>query len=269
MSEEPTTPADGIELVPTEDGSPTVFSETYREHYHNTSGAFLESLERYVIPCRIVERARAMGSIRILDVGFGLGFNLALAWRELRRAAPDAQVHIDSLEKDPIDPSLWRRLAAEMGDPTVVDGVASLLAEGVYEGDSVSLKLWCGGAEDTIDEVEKGWNSVFLDPFSPDRNGELWTTSFLRSLREGAESGAILSTYSAAVRVRVALLQAGWQIGAGPRVGKKSNGTLASAGDVSPPLPSLVPREARRLTRKANEWAEIGPEGPSPPPPQN
>ena len=150
-----------------------------------------------------------------------------------------------------------------------MDGVATLLETGVYEGGSVSLKLWCGAAEDTIDEVEGGWDAIFLDPFSPDRNGELWTTSFLRSLRKGARLGAILSTYSAAVRVRVALLQAGWEIGAGSRVGRKSNGTVASAGDVDPPLSPLTPREARRLARKANEWAEIGPEGPKPPPSPN
>jgi chorismate dehydratase len=241
----------------TEDGSPTLFSAEYGETYHNLSGAFLESRERYVEPCRVAERARA-GGVRILDVGFGLGFNLALAWSEVRRSAPAARLRIVSLEKSPICADLWRELAAGLPDPAVIDGVARLLAAGELEEGPVSLKLSVGRAEDTIERVGERFDCVFLDPFSPDRNPELWTPGFLSAVRRRVDRGAILSTYSAAVRVRVALLRAGWRIGAGPRVGRKSSGTLASAGEVEPPLPPLPPRESRRLERKARESRHDG-----------
>jgi tRNA U34 5-methylaminomethyl-2-thiouridine-forming methyltransferase MnmC len=247
----------GDDRVLTEDGSPTLFSHEYGEHYHNLSGAFLESRERYVIPCRVIERARA-GGVRLLDVGFGLGFNLALAWEAVREAAPGATLRIVSLEKAPIAPEHWRSLAAGLLEPIIIEGVADLLERGEHARGAVSLKLWVGRAEDTIERVGERFDGAFLDPFSPDRNPELWTPRFLAAIRRRVDEGAILSTYSAAVRVRVALLRAGWRIGAGPRVGRKSSGTLASAGDVVPPLPPRLPWGERRLERKARESRDDG-----------
>jgi len=247
----------GDDRVLTEDGSPTLFSREYGEHYHNLSGAFLESRERYVVPCRVAERAAA-GGVRLLDVGFGLGFNLALAWAAVRATAPGAALRIVSLEKAPIPADLWRGLAAELLEPIIIEGVAELLERGEHSRGMVSLKLSVGRAEDTIERVGERFDGVFLDPFSPDRNPELWTPRFLAAIRRRVDEGAILSTYSAAVRVRVALLRAGWRIGAGPRVGRKSSGTLASAGEVVPPLPPLPPRETRRLERKARESRDDG-----------
>lgn len=247
----------GEDRVLTEDGTPTLYSREYGEHYHNLSGAFLESRERYVVPCRVVECARA-GGVRILDVGFGLGFNVALAWAAVRAAAPAATLRILSLERSPIAPGVWRDLSAGLVEPEIREGIAELLERGEHESGAVSLKLGVGRAEDTIERVGERFDGVFLDPFSPDRNPELWTPRFLAAIRRRVDEGAILSTYSAAVRVRVALLRAGWRIGAGPRVGRKASGTLASAGDVVPPLPPLPPRETRRLERKARESRDDG-----------
>ncbi|MFL2859084.1 MAG: MnmC family methyltransferase [Planctomycetota bacterium] len=55
-----------------------------------------------------------------------------------------------------------------------------------------------------------------------------------------AKRGGILSTYSSAAKARLALMAAGWEIGLGPRVGRKSSGTVASRGSVDPPL--MAPR---------------------------
>ena len=247
--------------IATEDGSPTLYSERYQEHYHNLSGAFLEARGRYVEPCRVVERARASGSVSILDVGFGLGFNLAWAWGIVAREAPGASIRLVSLESDPITPATWDTFAPSFAAPEalgedardVVAGVRELLGTGAYARGSLCLKLFVGRAEDTIEQVEEGFDAVFLDPFSPDRNAELWTAEFLGAVARKCRPGAILSTYSAAVRVRIALLRAGWRIGAGPRVGRKSSGTLASIGETEPPLPPLAPRVERRLARRARE----------------
>lgn len=245
--------------IVTEDGSPTLHSEEYGEPYHNLSGAWLEAQVRYVVPCRIVDRA-LRGPVRILDIGFGLGWNLAWAWRAVREAAPRTELRITSLEKAPIPPATWLELARRFPDPTIVRGVRKLLEEREFRDGPIHLKLTVGEADETIDGVEEGIDAVFLDPFSPDRNPELWTPRFLAAVRRKVSGGAILSTYSAAVRVRVALLRAGWRPGAGPRVGRKSSGTLASVGEIDPPLPQLPPRELRRLERKARESDHDGPD---------
>ena len=94
------------------------------------------------------------------------------------------------------------------------------------------------------------FRSIFLDPFSPKKNPEMWSEGFMRALWEVCGESGILSTYSSAASVRLALLEAGWQIGLGPRVGRKSSGTVASKGLIDPPLPELEEKQRRSLERR-------------------
>ncbi len=250
--------SEDLDLRITADGSPTLYSEEYGELYHHSSGAFLESRDRYVVGCRVIDRLRIAGQLQILDIGFGLGFNVALAVEEFLQEAPGARLEVVSLEKNPISVDRWQTLSRALSNPSIPPLIATLLAEGsaelrTSEGGVVSLQIVVGRAENSIGGLARGFGAVFLDPFSPGRNPELWTPQFLTAVRRTVEEGAILATYSAATRVKVALLEAGWRIGAGPAVGGKSTGTLASAGEVDPPLPALPPRELRRLERKARE----------------
>ncbi|MGE3163719.1 MAG: tRNA (5-methylaminomethyl-2-thiouridine)(34)-methyltransferase MnmD [Planctomycetota bacterium] len=239
----------------TDDGSPTLWSETYQEHYHSTSGAWLEARERFVVPCRVVDRARRLGQVRILDVGFGLGWNLLWACLAVREACPGARVHAVSMERDLVPSETLRSLYSVVPDPQVAEWFAELVRTGEVDNPSVTLQLLRGAAELEIRRVSGDFDCVFLDPFSPSKNPELWEAGFLREVRERARPAAILSTYSAAVRVKIALLAAGWSIGQGPRVGAKSSGTLATNGPVDPPIQPLPARELRRLLKRTNEVA--------------
>lgn len=240
----------------TEDGSPTLWSTEYREHYHSLSGASLEARDRYVNPCRVVEVARKKGSVRILDVGFGLGWNVAWAFHQVTTSGIDALVEITSLEKDlrPLEDlqDLWRHLP----DPDLSRILTKAFADGGIREEGRVLDLRIGPAEATIDGVEGRFDCVFHDPFSPPRNRELWTPDFFSSVRDRVLPGGLLSTYSSAVVARQSLLASGWQVGQGPEVGRKSSGTVASNGAASPPLVALPPREERRLRRRLRENRE-------------
>ncbi|MFQ5654602.1 MAG: tRNA (5-methylaminomethyl-2-thiouridine)(34)-methyltransferase MnmD [Planctomycetota bacterium] len=239
-----------MEPVLTGDGSPTLWSRKYREHYHSLSGAFEEARERFVLPCRLPERVVA-GGVRVLDIGFGLGWNLAWALLEARRAFPEPRLRALSLERDPLPIAILERFLEHLPDPLPAEAIRELARNGRFERGGISLQLLEGAAEHTMEKVDEIFDCVFLDPFSPTRNPELWTRDFLGRVRCRVAEGGILSTYSAAVGVKVALIEAGWEIGKGPRVGMKSSGTLASNGPADPPIPPLAERELRRLLRKA------------------
>jgi tRNA U34 5-methylaminomethyl-2-thiouridine-forming methyltransferase MnmC len=82
---------------------------------------------------------------------------------------------------------------------------------------------------------------------------ELWEPDFLAALALRLAPGGLLSTYSAATRVRVGLRAAGLVVGAGGRFGDKAEGTLASPDQELPPL---APQVARRIERRARELRE-------------
>jgi hypothetical protein len=85
-----------------------------------------------------------------------------------------------------------------------------------------------GDARERLAETGGGFDVIFQDPFSPANNGELWTVEFLRALRAECAERAVLATYSAATSTRVALLLAGWFVGAGPSTGTRGETTVAA-----------------------------------------
>jgi len=62
-----------MKLVKTKDDSYTFYSDEYNEGYHSISGALDEALRKFIEPCKI------KNGMKILDVGFGLGYNV-LVW---------------------------------------------------------------------------------------------------------------------------------------------------------------------------------------------
>ena len=234
----------------TGDGSPTRYHPRYQQHYHSLSGAHLEARMRYAVAGRVVEAARERGKIRILDVGFGLGTNLAWAIHEIQQEVPGAFIEIVSFEREllPVEELLPHFKA--LPEARLARMLQALVESGQWIESHLRLHLICGEAQMEIETIDGPFDSVFLDPFSPGSNPELWSRSFLAAIRRRMAEGGILTTYSCVRSVRLALLQAGWEIGAGPRVGSKSSGTLASCGSVLPPLPGIAPKQSRWLSRQ-------------------
>ncbi|MDB5046088.1 MAG: hypothetical protein JWQ08_2138, partial [Deinococcus sp.] len=74
-------------------------------------------------------------------------------------------------------------------------------------------------------DLPPAWASaLYLDGFSPDRNPEVWTPELAARLAKALAPGGVLSTYSAAGRVRRALAGAGLSVEkrAGPK-GKREH----------------------------------------------
>ena len=257
-------------LVRTDDGSVTLAHPRHGETCHSRSGAWTEARERYAMLCRLAQRT-GVDPVRVLDVGTGLGFNLAAALEAL--AGTGCRLEAVSLEVDPV---VIERTLGLLCDPTGMpvtetapDGfmrwhrpVCSALERALAEPEQAQgpgvpfpdgrgvLRLLLGDARKTLGEEPPRpvFDAVFLDPFSPGVDGALWEDGFLRDIAIRMAPGSWLSTYSASAAVRVSLLGAGLRVGPGPRVGTKASGTLAS--------PDLDPgpfdrKTARRLERRA------------------
>lgn len=246
---------------PTQDGSWTLWHAEFDEGCHSRSGAWLQARERYARACRLHERRVGEGGpFCLLDIGTGLGLNLAAALEALENGG--VPLHALTLELDPavIVQGLALYERAELADgpwqrwhAPVRSALRAALAQPGREvplGTHGRLELRLGDARSTLSRGGSGpahFEAVFLDPFSPRRAGALWEEAFLAEVARHMARGAWLSTYSASFRVRLALARAGLRVGRGARVGAKGEGTLASP-DLTPP--ELAPRVARRLARR-------------------
>ena len=232
-------PRRGEKVLKTQDGSHTLWSDLYGEPYHSlTAGAVREALEKFVIPSRVVERARKR-AVRILDVGFGLGYNVAVALFEIRKANPKAEVEVVSLEKEvpdsiPLLPEPYSRIHRLVLD---------LLPEGEREG--FRIKLLLGDARARVRDIAAlGAEAVFHDPFSPFKNPDMWSLEFLEKVKLAMSPEGYWVSYTSALPVRRALRDLGFKVGQSRPVGRRRGGTVATLkGDLKP----LDPEEEKRL----------------------
>ena len=195
-----------MKKIKTEDGTFTLRSEEYDECYSSKSGALEEAQKKYVIPCNIKE-----GDL-VLDIGFGLGYNVA--------AAIEKGARVISLEKD-------SRLLNEIQDLNLPIKSYDLVKKIAKGEESEKLKIILGDARETIKELNMKFDAVFLDPFSPPKNPELWTEEFFKEIKKRMKKTAILATYSCARKVRENLINVGFIVKDGPIIGRRSPSTLA------------------------------------------
>jgi len=258
----------------TEDGSWTLLDSSLGQACHAREGAWTEARERYAGPTRLRERALAEDApacLRLLDVGTGLGWNLAAALEAVH--GTDCALEVVTLERDPsvIEASLdlharqplaaaadFQRPVAEALAASLEDHAAARM-QGVALPGGGRLYLWLGDGRETLAECTwpaawpsdcPGFDAVFLDPFSPGVDPPLWEAGFLGRMAMLMAPGSLLSTYTASARVRARLMAAGLIVGRGPRVGGKAEGTLASP-DLA--LPTLEPKRLAQLARRAGE----------------
>lgn len=220
----------------------------------------MESLERYARPCRLAEVAASRKSVRLLDVGTGLGLNLAAALAECG-AVPLDVVTLE-LDAQVLRAALELPLGPESAAPhqrvcRTSLGLALATPGQVVPFGSGSLRLLLGDALQTLAGQPRGelFDAVFLDPFSPARGRALWERGFLADVAARMTAEALLSTYTASLTVRVELVHAGLDVGRGPRVGTKGSGTLARRMGGLRTMPPLEPRTQRRLAARVARTA--------------
>jgi len=260
----------------TADGSSTLAHPAHGETLHSVSGAWTQARERYARECRLRERAHGLAragvtTLRLCDMGTGLGLNLAAALEALDGTGIALEAW--SFERDG---DLLARVAREPREPAdlerwhgvVREGLARALPDqdvarsGVPLG-AGRLHLLLGDARESIAVLpaELRFDAVFLDPFSPRVEPDLWQPAFLAALARHMAPGSILSTYSAATAVRAALVAAGLRVGLGARVGEKREGTLASPDRDLPPFPARVARRLASRAVSATQDARFGASG--------
>jgi len=243
--------------TPTADGSWTLVHAGLGEGCHSLAGAWQQATERYAAACRLAElaQARGDGEVRLLDIGTGLGLNLAAALAAMAGSA--ARLTAVSLEHDPAvlaaGLALYERAELAVGPWAAPHAEVRRALRDALAGAAVvplgrgSLELRLGDARATLPAAPALFDAIFLDPFSPARAGELWEPGFLARVAARLAPGGWLSTYSASFRVRLALAAAGLEVGLGPRVGRKGEGTLARR---EAPVPALSARVSARLRRR-------------------
>ena len=235
--------------VETADGTFTLWHPLFEESYHSVSaGALEESIKKFLIPSQLPLLAKEKDEINLLEVGFGLGYNLVATYVTLLKVNPNLKIHYVGFERE-LSP-----LLKELKLPEPYGGIYERIKENLLKGkdefeiDQLRVKILYGDARKRVKELEgEKFDAVYHDAFSPRKNTELWTLEFLREIKSLLTEEGFWVSYSTALPVRRALFELGFKIYNTLPVGRRSPGTAATLKG--------IPRDERTypLTPKERE----------------
>lgn len=197
--------------VQSEDGSYTAFSPEYNEHYHSTKdGALHESLVKHVQPAFLLHDTK--DHLKIIDICFGLGFNTLATLYYRDTYYPDTTLEIYSPELNgKLVASLVSFPYPEIFEPylNVITDIATL---GGYEDERTSITVEITDARVAMRELSEVWDVCYQDAFSPTANPLLWTKEYFTDVARLMGDEGVVTTYSIALAIRMALHENGFKV---------------------------------------------------------
>lgn len=176
----------------TDDGSKTIYSNRFGEHYHSTYGAASESNHVFIEAGYLANTA---DRVSVFEVGFGTGLN---AWLTLQQALKlNRHTRYETIELYPVDEltvselhdnPIFRKLHnAPWGQPTEITSCFVL-----YKHFNDLL----------LAVFPQKFDVIYFDAFSPAVQPEMWSRDVFSKLCEAMNPGAVLTTYCAKGEVR-------------------------------------------------------------------
>ena len=217
------------------DGSDTLYSEKFKQHYHNPNGAIAESRHLFFDTPGLQNRLEKADTYQIFELGFGTGLNLLLLLEMACKLDPMPVIHYRTVEAFP----LTLESVMKLNYPEKIDlpNTAEILASTFRDlkpgfndfvfKKNIHLELYYGPF-DKMPAPDQKLQSVIFDPFSTEVNPELWTDNVFRKLISWSNEDVILSTYGAASSARAAMCAAGWCVAKAPGALGKREMTLAA-----------------------------------------
>lgn len=211
----------GTSVKITKDGSTTLYSEQFDQHYHNPNGAVAESRHVFYETSGLPDFLGENNTINIFEVGFGSGLNLILLMDYLEKNNHSVKANFYSIEAFPVNTETAQQL--DFGDDLSYLKPNERLGE-IFKklqpgqntfplNEHINLHLFVSLFDNLTDHDFKSVEPidfVFHDAFSPDVNPDLWQPNVFEKLKSICRSDAILSTYCAASSARAAMAVAGW-----------------------------------------------------------
>lgn len=247
-----------MEFVSTADGSLSLKDKTTGELYHNSAGAYTESLENFVKPGLAGLELALPCSLRILDICFGLGYNTWVLLEQcVQTIKPGSTLEIIAIDSDNhIFEQARTILACDYFQSFSQNIISSWTSDGCYfsiRGITVNLVFIRADFRTLLrdDLSQNSFDLIFHDPFSAKKCAQLWTQDIFERYFHLLNKNGRVVTYSAASAVRGGFISAGFNVLRTVSVGKKSGGTVSAKGDIKSGNENWLPLSSEELSRIA------------------
>lgn len=199
-----------IKIVPTADGSSTIFLPLLNEHYHSVNGAITES--NHVFIERGYLHHHGTG-VTVFEVGFGTGLNALLT--ALSAEKTKRPTLFISIEKFPLDKEITHQLHYGLQVSKEAESLFYKIHESEWN-ETVNISPYFNLLKLEADilsndfTVPSNCDVVYFDAFGPDKQPEMWTSSIFQKIYDACAANGIFVTYSAKGEVRRQLTACGY-----------------------------------------------------------
>ena len=210
-------------IVPTEDGSATIFIPEWNESYHSKHGAIQEAYHVFIkngldlIPNKNEE-------ISILEIGFGTGLNSLITLCE--SVQNDLSINYSGLEKYPVSeeefsilnyPKSLKEFNVELNfDESEINQFYNELMKAEWEKEiQINEKFSLTKIQaDFLDfqYPENKFDLIYFDAFGARVQPELWSTAIFQKMYNALKPGGILVTYAARGVVKRSMMEVGFTV---------------------------------------------------------
>lgn len=197
-------------LFNTNDGSQTIYSEQFNEHYHSTFGALSESLHVYIEAGLNYSNLK---NISIFEVGLGTGLNAILTLIESKKR--NIMINYTAIELYPLDIQIIEKLnyhhflTKQQYNKFRLMHTSDWNKEISIDSTFTLTKI---KADLNNYNLPTHYDIIYYDAFSPDTQPEMWTLETFNKIYNSTKRGGFLTTYSSKGLVKNNLRNAGFKV---------------------------------------------------------
>jgi tRNA U34 5-methylaminomethyl-2-thiouridine-forming methyltransferase MnmC len=191
------------------DGSQTVFSEQFNEHYHSIHGAYTEAMHVFINAG--LDLFSDKENLTIFEMGFGTGLN---AFLTLQHKSPTQNIIYHSIDLYPLKKDLYTQLNYGQSNE-----LQNLFIQQFHDSHwNTELKInenfYLSKIHNDILNypLTAQYDLVYFDAFSPRHQENCWSKALFEKIFHHMTKGAILVTYCAKGSIKRLLTQIGFRI---------------------------------------------------------
>ena len=201
---------ESAEIIITDDGSHSLYSNKYGEQYHSSFGAIQES--EHIFISGGLNYFADNDRINVLEIGTGTGLNVLLTFMQSERR--NMSIEYDGIELFPPNKKILEQLnyPNELKvNRSVFDLIHSSRNEVIDLSENFRFRNYLESVHSVELENDK-YNIVYMDAFSPEIQPEMWSVNVFKKINKSMNLGGVLTTYSCKGVVKRALKSAGFII---------------------------------------------------------
>lgn len=190
-----------------DDGSVTLWNKRYHDYYHPKSGAYRQAKELFIEKSDLRNRLKK-GDVKLLDIGFGMGYNTLCAL-EVAQSLAQNTLHIKAMDQD--------RMLLQQSMNIVPNASHAILLEAlfnnnVYENTFANIAFLNVEARYGVTLLKESFDVIFLDPFIESNNASLVTFDFFKIVQKLLKPDGILVASTSLQAVHDGLMLAGFDV---------------------------------------------------------